>query len=437
MNGEALKAIIAERIERDPRLRKIRAKTAKGKATKADSFTYSRICSEIMSEELAKAVLDLDDREGICAALLRGNYEEIMQTADAIQRSIDEKQGIHMQPRRPAFPAERVQQIAHSLVQPDVPDEKIVRRAGSTATVSMSFHDDFVQENARFRARAGLKCYITRETDGSCCKWCSALAGRYEYGEEPQDVYRRHDNCGCTVTFENGRQRQDVWSKRTWEVPGKDAGAKEPARLTTEQAAAKEAEHLPKRLTRGAESGTMDSADSRDDKAARRRFDSLTPEQRAEVVMRGIQAPDATFSYDRPDNNAMTLLRRVPSTPFTFDVRAHGLDTMIEFFRQDFPDGDPRAFIDAYTLATILRGRSDFQAFLAACAEAGEKPKIRLLACSTGDTTNTGNCFAQLLANELGIVVYAPTMTLYAENNGSFYIGKRKQGKLKDFIPRK
>ena len=31
MTGEELKAIIAERIERDPRLRKIRAKTAKGR----------------------------------------------------------------------------------------------------------------------------------------------------------------------------------------------------------------------------------------------------------------------------------------------------------------------------------------------------------------------------------------------------------------------
>lgn len=261
MTGEELKAIIAERIERDPRLRKIRARISKGRATKADSFTYSRICSGIMSEELAKAVLDLDDREGICAALLRGNYEEIMQTADAIQRSIDEKQGIHMQPRRPAFPAERVQQIAHSLVDPTVPDEKIVRRAGSTATVSMSFHDDFVQENAAFRARAGLKCWITRETDGSCCKWCSALAGRYEYGEEPEEVYHRHDNCGCSVTYENGRQRQDVWSKRTWEAPAAGAGAKEPARLTPEQAAAKEAEHLPKRLTPGRNPAIIKSID--------------------------------------------------------------------------------------------------------------------------------------------------------------------------------
>lgn len=248
MTGEELKAIIAERIERDPRLRKIRAKTAKGKATKADSFQYSRICSEIMSEELAKAVLDLDDREGICAAQLRGNYEEIMQTADAIQRSIDEKQGIHMQPRRPAFPAERVQQIAHSLVDPTVPDEKIVRRARSTATVSMSFHDDFVQENAAFRAKAGLKCYITRVTDGKCCAWCAKLAGRYEYGEEPEEVYHRHDNCGCTVTYENGRKRQDVWSKREWEVPEPGAGAQKPVRLTREQAATTEQAHLPQMM---------------------------------------------------------------------------------------------------------------------------------------------------------------------------------------------
>lgn len=112
-----------------------------------------------------------------------------------------------------------------------------MRRAGSTATVSMSFHDDFVKEQADFRSRAGLKCYITRTTDGNCCPWCTKYAGRYEYGEEPEDIYRRHDNCGCSVTFENGRQRQDVWSKRTWEVPGKDAGAKTPVRLKPGQVA--------------------------------------------------------------------------------------------------------------------------------------------------------------------------------------------------------
>ena len=64
------------------------------------------------------------------------------------------------------------------------------------------------------------------------------MAGRYEYGSEPKNVYRRHDNCGCMVTYENGRKRQNVWSKKTWEVPADDAGAPPPVVFTQEQAAA-------------------------------------------------------------------------------------------------------------------------------------------------------------------------------------------------------
>ena len=69
-----------------------------------------------------------------------------------------------------------------------------------------------------------------------CCEWCTRMAGRYRYGEEPEDVYRRHDNCSCTVTYESGRQRQDVWSKRTWEAPDKDAGAEKTTVFSQEQA---------------------------------------------------------------------------------------------------------------------------------------------------------------------------------------------------------
>ena len=60
------------------------------------------------------------------------------------------------------------------------------------------------------------------------------MAGRYAYGDEPGDVYGRHDNCSCTVTYESGRQRQDVWSKRSWEAPAADAGAGEPTVFTAE-----------------------------------------------------------------------------------------------------------------------------------------------------------------------------------------------------------
>ena len=82
----------------------------------------------------------------------------------------------------------------------------------------MSFHDDSVKENARIRAKLGFKCYLNRVAASGCCKWCTDIAGRYVYGDHPGDIFRRHDNCGCTVTFENGRQRQDVWSKQTWQA---------------------------------------------------------------------------------------------------------------------------------------------------------------------------------------------------------------------------
>ena len=253
MTTEELRELIAERMKRDPELRAILKRIEAGKATAADSFRYSRIASEIMSSTLSGAVFSLEDREEAAVRVLHDRYADTMEQAGAIQRDLDAKNGLHIQPRKPAFPAERVQQIAHSLVQPDVPDEKIVRRAGSTATVGMSFHDDFVQENARFRSRAGLECYITRKTDGKCCPWCTKLAGRYVYGEEPEDVYHRHDNCGCSVTYENGRKRQDVWSKREWEVPAEDAGAGERVVLTAEQAEKLQKKHQLKALTNDTE----------------------------------------------------------------------------------------------------------------------------------------------------------------------------------------
>jgi len=104
-----------------------------------------------------------------------------------------------------------------------------------TSTVTVQTAEFSRRENAQFRSDAGLKCWIVRTTDGKCCAWCSAKAGRYVYGEEPQDVYRRHDKCGCTVVYESGRTRQDVWSKRTWESDQPTPVRVEPTRLTGAQ----------------------------------------------------------------------------------------------------------------------------------------------------------------------------------------------------------
>ena len=55
----------------------------------------------------------------------------------------------------------------------------------------------------------------------------------------------------------------------------------------------------------------------------------------------------------------------------------------------------------------------------------------------TGHTTNTGDCFAQLLANELGHYVIAPTDLLVVRSNGKFKVGKLGRGRIKPFYSRK
>ena len=172
-------------------------------------------------------------------------------------------------------------------------------------------------------------------------------------------------------------------------------------------------------------------------KKARFIYSTLSREERKEIISKGQKAQNPVFSYDREDNNFPTVALKISKEESTFDVISHGSPTSIEFFKQDYPIGDKKASIDAYTLSVILKGRTDYKEFIKSCKINGIEPNIRLLACSTGDTTNSGNCFAQLLANELGITVKAPTKILYVNSDGSFYIGARKDGIIRLFYPRK
>lgn len=446
---------LARWIERDSICRAVQKKIDEGRADFTDTARYTDRAAELLGEVLAVYVPDMppEEREALCKALLRQRYTDTNAMLNAVQRTLDAAQGLHLAPQIADYPEERVDQAAHSLADETVPMETIVRRAKSApATIARSFQDDYIEKNASFRSSAGLKCYINRIAAGGCCKWCTAIAGRYSYGEEPGDIYRRHDNCSCSVTYENGRKRQDVWSKREWEAPEPGAGAGDPVVLTAEQAATAGAGELTRfmrdnpgafgsveGLTKKQRRDMIKAAEQmqRDADAAKIIYDAMTDEQRAEVIQRGIKEPNAVFSYDTKDNHFPSNAQRIPKLPNTFDVISHGTVESMEFFPQDYPENDIRAHIDAYTLSQILLGRDDYQRFVADCRERGVKPVVRLLSCNTGNTRNTGNCFAQLLANELGEDISAPTDVIFAYPDGSYEIGLFDDGEMKPFWGRK
>lgn len=81
-------------------------------------------------------------------------------------------------------------------------------------TFSRGVVDESIRRNVEFHGAAGLHPRVVRTAEAGCCAWCAKLAGTYDYPDVPKDVYRRHENCRCRVTYDPGDgRRQDIWSK--------------------------------------------------------------------------------------------------------------------------------------------------------------------------------------------------------------------------------
>lgn len=110
-----------------------------------------------------------------------------------------------------------------------------------------AFYDQYVEANVRFRSRAGMKELIIRRQLGKCCKWCADLAGIYTPENAPADIYRRHDNCKCMVTYKDENGYTDVWSKKEYETQKEARRAREYELLEDRK---KEKKILQKRLNK-------------------------------------------------------------------------------------------------------------------------------------------------------------------------------------------
>lgn len=262
----AVKQVLAayeKLIGADKRIKALEKKLADGTITLRESAELNDLRARAFSKAFSGKVLDIvqGEREGTCTALLCEGCNDVDELAQAAQRAVLARQGLNLTPPTASFEEKRVYKVAHSLEDTTVPDETIERRARSaTENVLRSQYDRNMKKGAETCSAAGLKTYIIRDSGAGCCKWCDEVSGKFAYGAEPKDVYRRHDNCTCTVVYESGRGRQNVWSKQYWSAEQE----REYLRLRDEMAPkrlnAKQAQALRERvggLTFGGKSATM------------------------------------------------------------------------------------------------------------------------------------------------------------------------------------
>lgn len=200
---------------------------SKSRLSQKDIHRYAEEVGKILSESylevlternLPNGTLYRNIAERILSQTLRDAHGEVMSFAEIVQTAIDEANGLGVSSVIPDFPDDRVRGLIDKASNPLATIEEQRRWLGEPVINNTeSFADDFIQANAQTRARMGLKTTITRIVAPGCCEWCDRLGGVYEYGEEPKEVYQRHEYCRCMVTFQSDRTSQNVWSKRTWE----------------------------------------------------------------------------------------------------------------------------------------------------------------------------------------------------------------------------
>lgn len=100
-----------------------------------------------------------------------------------------------------------------------------------------------------------------------------------------------------------------------------------------------------------------------------------------------------------------------------FDVAMHGSPTAVGF-------GTTEANMSPRLLASVIRH-----------SEGWNGQKIRLLSCSTGAQAGDSYCFAEELANALGVEVKAPNGMLYISKGGTLKVGFNGDGKFETFTP--
>ena len=225
--NEKIQTSFQSNMMRDRRIAQISKRIRDGTATFVDGHDYA----ERLGESLSKALISNLNEENLpdgrlyyniakrtVTPALRNNYELTNEAAEQIQSIIDSGLGIGLKSVKAEFPESRIKGLIDKMTTEGISFEDALIWLGEPIiNNSEAFFDDFIDSNAKFRTEAGLKATITRIAEANCCPWCDSLAGTYEYGSAPDDIYRRHQYFRCTVTYQTGKKSQNVWSKSQWE----------------------------------------------------------------------------------------------------------------------------------------------------------------------------------------------------------------------------
>ena len=219
--------------EESDKIRVLLGKVKEGAATFAEAQQYSlevsRLIGVAYEKHISSAVLP-DGRMyyNIASRLipdtLDENYKAVSDYAVEVLKKLNENARIGLKAKAAEKDADRIEGLVNLASSAEQYDDVSKKLLTAFENFSQSIVDKTIQTNADLHYRAGLNPKIIRKSERKCCEWCANLAGEYDYPTDmPDDVFRRHENCRCTVEYDPGSgKRQNVHTKG-WTESAEDA----------------------------------------------------------------------------------------------------------------------------------------------------------------------------------------------------------------------
>lgn len=214
----------------DSKIKKLTKKIANNSQNYEDANEYAIRVGELASKALTNHVnsndlnyISRELAEDVLKPTLTTDYELISNAIRVIQGNMNNASNISLQPQIADLDTNRIDGLINKIASYETLDQGEYLLKEPVVNYSQAVVDDSIRKNAKVQAKAGLTPKIRRVAESGACRWCRALEGVYEPQNAPDNIYRRHEFCRCQVTYENGKSRQDVWSKTKWEVEEEQA----------------------------------------------------------------------------------------------------------------------------------------------------------------------------------------------------------------------
>lgn len=190
-------------------------KTANKFAIEIGEILSKALGVSISAAKLPNGKMYYNIAQRLLTDVLGRNHELVSGYVSDVQKNLNDEAKIGLKVQVPELNQDRIAGIVNRFSSEENFEDVSWLLGEPIVNFTQSIIDDSIRKNAEFHHEAGLQPEIIRKSYFHCCEWCQEVQGNYKYPRVPQDVYRRHQRCRCTVDYgPKSGKTQNVWTKK-------------------------------------------------------------------------------------------------------------------------------------------------------------------------------------------------------------------------------